>query len=111
MIIATNAGEFKAAKKFPVAVQLVSDAREAVDVGRGYSHVIAGTDFAGMDFPDDLDIDFMDIRKAEMWQVAPEKELSFFTKNIESITSAISALRLIRQHSPDFCGRIKDEEL
>ena len=111
VIIATNAGEFEAAKKFPVAVQLVSDAREAVDVGRGYSHVIAGTDFAGMDFPDDLDIDFMDIRKAEMWQVAPEKELSFFTKNIESITSAISALRLIRQHSPDFCGRIKDEEL
>ncbi|MGB8218125.1 MAG: helix-hairpin-helix domain-containing protein [Candidatus Methanoperedens sp.] len=111
VIIATNSGEFEAAKKFPLAVQLVSDAREAVDVARGYSHVIASTGFAGMDFPDDLDIDFIDIRKAEMWQIAPEKELSFFTKNIETITSAISALRLIRQQSPDFCGGIKDEEL
>ncbi len=111
VIIATNAEEYEAAKKFPLSVQLVSDAREAVDVARGYSHVIASTDLAGMDFPEDLDIDFMDIRKAEMWRVAPEKELSFFTKNNESITSAISALGLIRHHSPDFCGRVKDEEL
>ncbi len=111
VIIAKNAEEYEATKKFPVSVQLVSDAREAVDVARGYSHVIAGTELAGMDFPDELDVDFMDIRKAEMWQVAPEKELSFFTKNIESITSAISALRLIRQHSPDFCGGIKDAEI
>jgi len=111
VLIAINSEEFEAAKKFPVSIQLVSDAREAVDVARGYSHVIATTGLAGIDFPEDLDVDFMDIRKAEIWQVAPEKELSFFTRNLESITCAISALRLIRQHNPDFCEKIKDEEL
>ncbi len=78
VILATSAEEYEAAKKFPVSVQLVSDAREAVDVARGYSHVIISTSLAGMDFPEDIDVDFMDVKKAEMWQVAPEKELSFF---------------------------------
>ncbi len=111
VIIATNSEEFEAAKKFPVSVQLVSDAREAVDVARGYSHVIISTSLAGMDFPEDIDIDFIDIKKAEMWQVAPEKELSFFSKNLESVTSAISVTMLIRQHNPNFCDKIKDEEI
>ncbi|MBU4374791.1 MAG: helix-hairpin-helix domain-containing protein, partial [Euryarchaeota archaeon] len=110
-IIATSTEEFEAAKKFPVSVQLVSDTREAVDVARGYSHVIISTSLAGMDFPEDIDIDFIDIKKAEMWQVAPEKELSFFSKNLESVTSAISVTMLIRQHNPNFCDKIKDEEI
>jgi dsDNA-specific endonuclease/ATPase MutS2 len=111
VIITTSTEEFEAARKFPVSVQLVSDTREAVDVARGYSHVIAGTGLAGMDFPEDIDVDFMDIKKAEMWQVAPEKELSFFTKNLESISCAISVIKIIRQHAPDFCDKIKDGEL
>ncbi len=111
VIMATSADEYEAAKKFPVSVQLVSDAREAVDIARGYSHVIVSSGLAGMDFPEDMDVDFMDIKKAEMWQVAPEKELAFFTKNLESITSAISVTRLIRRHNPNFCDRIKDEEI
>ncbi|MDP2768015.1 MAG: helix-hairpin-helix domain-containing protein [Candidatus Methanoperedens sp.] len=110
-IIATSAEEFEAAKKFPVSVQLVSDTREAVDVARGYSHVIISTSLAGMDFPEDIDIDFMDIKKAEIWQVAPEKELSFFTRNHESISCAITVLRSIRQRASDFCDKIKDEEI
>ncbi len=111
VIIATSQEEFEAAKKFPVAAQLVGDAREAVDVARGYSQVIASSSLAGMDFPEDVDIDFMDIKKAEMWLVAPEKELLFYTKNLESITSALSFFRLVRQHAPDFCDKIKDEEV
>jgi dsDNA-specific endonuclease/ATPase MutS2 len=111
VIITANTEDFEAARKFPAPVQLVSDAREAVDVARGYSHVIAGTGLAGMDFPEDIDVDFMDIKGAEMWQVAPEKELSFFTKNLESITCAISVIKIIRQHAPDFCDKIKDGEI
>ncbi len=110
VVIATNTEDYEAARKFPVSVQLVSDAREAVDVARGYSHAILGTSLAGMDFPEDIDVEFMDIRKAEMWQVAPEKELSFFSKNLESIGCAISVIKSIRQHAPDFCDKIKNEE-
>jgi len=111
VIIATNPEEFEAAKKFPVSVQLVSDAREIPDIARGYSYVILGAHLAGRDFPDDVDIDFMDIRKAEAWQVAPEKELTFFAKNLESITCAIEILKIIRQYSPDFCEKIKPEDI
>lgn len=111
VIIATSAEEFETAKKFPVSVQLVSDAREAVDVARGYSHVIISTSLAGMDFPEDIDVDFMDIKKAEMWQVAPEKELSFFSKNLEPISCAISVTKIIRQHASNFCDKIKDDEI
>jgi DNA mismatch repair protein MutS2 len=111
VIIATNTEEFEAAKKFPVSVQLVSDPREIPDIARGYSYVILGAQLAGRDFPDDVDIDFMDIRKAEAWQVAPEKELSFFAKNLESITCAIEIFNKIRQYLPDFCEKIKPEEI
>ncbi len=111
VLIATSAEEYEAAKKFPVSVQLVSDAREAVDVARGYSHVIISTSLAGMDFPEDIDVDFMDVKKAEMWQVAPEKELSFFSKNLESISCAISVIKIIRQRASDFCDKIKDDEI
>jgi len=111
VIIAANAEEFEAAKKFPVSVQLVQDMREIVDVARGYSHVILGTGLAGIDFPDDIDVDFIDIRKAEMWQVAPEKELSFFTKNLESITCAIEVLNIIRQYDTSFCEKIKPDDI
>jgi DNA mismatch repair protein MutS2 len=111
VIIATNAEEFEAAKKFPVSVQLVSDVREIADVARGYSYVILGTHLAGLDFPEDIDIDFLDIRKAEAWQVAPEKELAFFSKNLESITCAIGILTMIRQSAADFCDQIRPQEL
>lgn len=111
VIIATNAEEFEAAKKFPVSVQLVSDVREIADVARGYSYVILGTHLAGLDFPEDIDVDFQDIRKAEAWQVAPEKELAFFSKNLESITCAIGIFNMIRQNAADFCERIRPEDI
>lgn len=111
VIIAATHEEFEAAKNFPVSVQLVTDAREVVDIARGYSHAIISASFAGIDFPEDIDADFMDINKAETWQVAPEKELAFFAKNLDSISCAISVTRIIRQHDPDFCGKITDREI
>ena len=107
VIIATNTEEFEAAKKFPVSVQLVSDRREIADVARGYSYVILGTNLAGLDFPEDIEVDFLDIKKLETWQVAPEKELAFFTKNLEAITCSIGVFNKIRQHAPYFCEKIK----
>ena len=111
VIIATNAEEFEAAKKFPVSVQLVSDRREIADVARGYSYVILSTGLAGLDFPEDIDVDFLDIKKLETWQVAPEKELAFFTKNLEAITCSIGIFNKIRQHTPGFCEKIKPEDI
>lgn len=111
VIIVTNTQDFEAARKFPVSVQLVSDKREIADVARGYSYVILGTDLAGIDLPDEIDVDFLDIKKANTWQVAPEKELSFFTKNLDSITCAIGIFRIIRQHAPDFSRNIRSEDV
>lgn len=111
VIIATNAEEFQAAKKFPVSVQLVSDRREIADVARGYSYVILSTGLAGLDLPEDIDVDFLDIKKLETWQVAPEKELAFFTKNLEAITCSIGIFNKIRQHTPGFCEKIKHEDI
>ncbi|MBU4220094.1 MAG: endonuclease MutS2, partial [Euryarchaeota archaeon] len=111
VIIATNPQEFEAARNFPVSAHIVSDVREAVDTARGYSYVFISSALAGMDFPEDIDVEVVDIKKLETWQVAPEKELAFFSKNLESISSAISVFRIIRRCAPDFCNKIKIEEI
>ncbi len=111
VIIAATQEEFEAAKNFPVSVQLVANQREVVDIARGYSHVIISTGFAGIDLPEDIDADFMDIRRAQAWEVVPEKELGFFARNLESITCAISVLRIIRRYNTDFCIKITHEEV
>ncbi|NJD75979.1 MAG: endonuclease MutS2 [Candidatus Methanoperedens sp.] len=111
IIIVSTPQEFEAAKNFPVSVQLVTDAREGVDVSKGYSHVFLSSAFAGFDFPEDIDIDLIDIKRIETWQVAPEKELSLFVKNLESINSAISVFNIIRLHNADFYSRITDEDV
>jgi len=111
VIIATSPQEFEAARNFPVSVHIVSDVREAVDTARGYSYVFISSALAGMDFPEDIDVEVVDIRKLETWQVAPEKELAFFSKNLESINCAISVFRIIRRCAPDFCIKIKIEDI
>jgi len=111
VIIATSPQEFEASRNFPVSAHLVSDAREAVDTARGYSYVFISSGLAGLDFPEDLDVEVVDIRKVEMWQVAPEKELVFFAKNLESISCAISVFRIIRKQAPDFCSKISPDEI
>ncbi|MDO8727791.1 MAG: endonuclease MutS2 [Candidatus Methanoperedens sp.] len=111
VMIATTPQEFEAARNFPISVHLVSDAREAVDTARGYSYVFIGSGLAGMDFPEDIDVEVVDIGKAQMWQVAPEKELAFFVKNLESISCAISVFRIIRKQAPDFCSKITQFEI
>ncbi len=111
VILTTTPQEFEDAKRFPVSVHLVTDAREVVDTARGYSHVIMSASFAGIDLPEDINIDFLDIKKAEVWQVAPEKELAFFAKNHESLSNAISVLRIIRKENPDFCPKLTQREI
>jgi DNA mismatch repair protein MutS2 len=111
VIIATTSEEFEAAKSFPVQVQLITEAREVVDIARGYSHVIISTEFAGIDLPYDINLDFMDITRAETWQVAQEKEIIFFAKNYESISNAIRVFNNIRQYIPDFFSKISPEQI
>ncbi len=111
VVIATTQEEFEAAQNFPVSVHMVTNAREAMDVAKGYSHVVLSTRFSGLDLPADIDVDFLDIKRAETWQVAPEKELAFFAKNLESIECAVSVFRIIRENNPYFCGKIKEEEI
>ncbi|MDW7725853.1 MAG: helix-hairpin-helix domain-containing protein [Candidatus Methanoperedens sp.] len=110
-IITATPENFEAAKKFPVSVQLVSDSGEAADVARGYSHVIMDTSFAAIDFPEDINYEVLDIKKAQNWQVAPEKELAFFSKNLDSINSAISVLKTIRQYDNSFCKKVTDDDI
>ncbi|HEY6585863.1 MAG TPA: endonuclease MutS2, partial [Candidatus Methanoperedens sp.] len=45
------------------------------------------------------------------WQVAPEKELAFFTKNLEAITCSIGVFNKIRQYAPYFCEKIKPGDI
>jgi hypothetical protein len=110
-ILAATPENFELAKRFPISVQLVSNPGEAVDVARGYSHVIMDTAFATIDFPDDIDYEFLDLKRAETWQVAPEKELVFFSRNLDSINSAILVLKMIRQHDSGFCGNVTDKDI
>jgi len=111
VMIATTPQEFEAARKFPISAHLVSDAREAVDTARGYSYVFISSGLAGIDFPEDIDVEVVDIGKAQMWQVAPEKELAFFAKNLESISCAISAFKIIKKQAPEFCSKITQVEI
>lgn len=109
-IFASTQEEFEAAKKFPVSVQLVSEPREMIDLARGYSHVIMGTGLAGFDFPEDIDVDFLDIKKMETWQAVPEKELAFFGKNYDPINAAISVFKILRKKYADFAAEISDRD-
>ncbi|MCX9014314.1 MAG: helix-hairpin-helix domain-containing protein, partial [Candidatus Methanoperedens sp.] len=110
-LLAATPENFELAKRFPISVQLVSNPGEAVDVARGYSHVIMDTAFATIDFPDDIDYEFLDLKRAETWQVVPEKELVFFSRNLDSINSAILVLKMIRQHDSGFCGNVTDKDI
>ncbi len=111
VIIAASQQEFESAKDFPVAVQLAADAKEALDIARGYSHAFISSGFAGIDFPEDIDAEVVNVKRIETWQVAPEKELAFFARNHESINCAVLVIRIIRQHDPDFCAKITDKEI
>lgn len=79
-------------------VQFVKGAGEFVDTARGYSHVVAADDKCmSFDLPEDVDPEFIpDIRKANMWQILPEKEIYFFARNLNTLECCIQMVEILR---------------
>ncbi len=85
---------------------------ELVDIAKGYSQaLVIGGKFAGSDFPEDLNIDFMD-GAGEAWWLVPEVVIGFFAANKEPIEASISAIKSIRSKSElDICGYLDDAKI
>jgi len=99
VLIATNRGEYdKARDMFGSQIEclLIEDGHEFLGTVRGYSKAyIAGREFYDMDLPDEISAEFIDLKKVDLTDIAPESALLFFEKNIKSIHSAILAARWI----------------
>lgn len=94
-------------------VHLARSLSEFIDTARGYSHVIAADDaYLSFDFPEDVRPEFLtDLKGAENWQIVPEKDISAFARNLESITCSIQVVQLLRSKGITSCATIPDKEL
>ncbi|WP_292462889.1 helix-hairpin-helix domain-containing protein [Methanolobus sp.] len=94
-------------------VHLARSLSEFIDTARGYSHVIAADDtYMAFDFPEDVKPEFLsDLKSAGNWQIIPEKDISVFAKNLESITCSIQAVQLLRSKGIKFYAGIPDSDL
>ncbi|WP_406660206.1 endonuclease MutS2 [Methanolobus sp. ZRKC3] len=94
-------------------VQLVRSLSEFIDIARGYSHVIVADDtYLSFEFPEDVSPEFFsDIEKVADWKIIPEKDIISFSKNLESIISAIEVVKLLRSKGIDFMGSVSDDDI
>jgi hypothetical protein len=85
---------------------------ELVDVARGYAQsLVVGGKFAGADFPEDMNVEFME-GAGEAWLLVPEAVISFFAANKEPIEASIAAIKVIRAKSDlDICGYLDDAKM
>lgn len=112
VLIATNRGEYdKARDMFGTQIEclLIEDGHEFLGTARGYSKAyIVGMEFFDMDLPDDVSAEFIDLKKVDMADIAPESVLLFFEKNIKSIHSAILAARWIAKRDMELASSFDD---
>ena len=94
-------------------VHLARSLSEFIDISRGYSHVIAAGDtYLSFDMPEDIGPEFMtDLKNADNWQVVPEKDIFSFARNLESISSSIQTVQLLRSKGIGSCTAISDASL
>ncbi|NPE29252.1 endonuclease MutS2 [Methanococcoides sp. SA1] len=94
-------------------VQFVKGAGEFVDTARGYSHVVAADDKCmAFDLPEDVDPEFIpDIRKANMWQIVPEKEIYFFARNLNTLECCIQMVEILRASGIPSLEDIADDDI
>lgn len=97
----TDASRYSQAREaFPeLSIEIVDGARDLAELARGYSTVIAlDESFAGVDVPGDIRIipDAID-RPTEL---VPERVLSFFAANRESLQAATAVFRSVEDSPP-----------
>ncbi|WP_440946348.1 MutS-related protein [Methanosarcina sp. T3] len=94
-------------------VQAVEDFSEFVDLARGYSNVIVFDDtYLGFDLPEGLEPEFFqDPSKTEFWQILPEIELAFFSRNLDCILACLDITSTLQASGFDFFEELSDEEL
>ena len=94
-------------------VHLARSLSEFIDTARGYSHVIAADDaYMAFDLPEDIKPEFLsDLKSAGNWQIIPEKDISSFARNLESITCSVQAVQSLRLKGIPFCEAIPDRDL
>lgn len=108
--LATADGERYAAAREAVpevSVELVDDARELAELGRGYSSVIALDEaFAGLDL--DGDITVRPTALEDPIEVVPERSIAFFAANRSRILSAIAVARTADVDPPTDLDRLEE---
>jgi len=94
-------------------VQLVRSLSEFIDVARGYSHVMVADDtYLSFELPEDVNPEFVsDIRKVPEWKIIPEKNISSFSKNLESISSSIEVVELLRSKGIKFMESVSEDDI
>lgn len=94
-------------------VHLARSLSEFIDTARGYSHVIAADDaYLSFDFPEDVRPEFItELKGAENWQIIPEKDISSFARNLESITCSIQVVQLLHSKGIGFYAGVPDKDL
>lgn len=96
-----------------VDVQLVRSLSEFIDVARGYSHVIVADDtYLSFELPEDLKPEFIsDIEKVPEWRIVPEVNIIAFSKNLESISSSIEVVELLRSKGIKFMESVSEDDI
>ena len=74
--------------------------RHLNDIVSEYNHVIlAHKDLLDMDLPDNLNFEFIsDIKKADEWEIVPEKVISFYSKNLDVIKSTLKVIHVVQEN-------------
>lgn len=85
---------------------------ELVDVAKGYSQVlVVGSEFTGVDFPEDMSIEFIE-SAGETWWLVPEAIIGFYAANKEPIEAALAAIKAIRAKTDvNVCGYLDDAKI
>ncbi len=93
-------------------VYQVDSMHELVDLAQGYSQaLIVGNKFTGNDFPEKLNLEFVE-NPADIWWLVPEITIGFFAANKEPIEAAIGTIGIIRSKSDfPFCAYLEDARM
>ncbi len=108
--LATADGERYAAAREAIpeiSVELVDDARELAELGRGYSSVIVlDESFAGLDL--DGDITVRPTAIDDPIEIVPERPIAFFAANRDRILSAIEVARAAKSEPQTDLDRLEE---
>lgn len=94
-------------------VYCVESMGELVDIAKGYPQaLVVGNKFTGADFPDDMNVEFIEGGAGEAWWLVPEAVIGFFAANKEPIEASLAAVKIIRSKSDlNICGYLDDAKM